>query len=60
MPTRTKKTKHEGKRPVPYPIPEEYANQFRQRKVEKGVNICRSIADAIAFALSPANREQWW
>lgn len=45
-------------KPIAHPIPTPAMAAFRERKVEKGINIGRSIDDALTFAL--ANREQWW
>ena len=41
-----------------YPVPAEFLEIFRARKLEKGVLLGRSHIDALAFAAR--NREAWW
>ncbi len=57
MPAETKPRKKRKQQPA-YPIPEEALQAFRKRKVEKGVLLSRSLADALEFACR--NTSAWW
>jgi len=53
-------TQKQPKRPGCWPIPDSAMKEFRKRKGERGINIGRSLNDALAFALRPEFKKLWY
>lgn len=41
-----------------YPIPLDFFKSAKLRKEKRGINLYRTVYDALVFALT--NKDQWW